>query len=427
MAIVASTESRGEARDIYVPAHERGMAHRSYPSPDGKWVLIAEMDNGEWLPCRLIPFAGGSPGNQIGLANAPCTTAAWSPDGKWMYLSLHGEDNFHIWRQRFPDGQPEQITSGPTEEEGVALTPDGRSLITSMGLRQRVVSIHQKDEDRQVSLEGYAYKPSFSPDGQKIYYRILKGGTSPFLGASELWVVDTATGKNKQLFPGFAVTGFDISQDGQRILFSAPDSGGKSRLWLAPTDRSNAPQKVGEVEGDMPLFGPPGELVFHSIEGNSTFAFRVREDGTELRKISPLEITQVEGVSPDGQLVIASSRTNRGKTGTWASPISGAAPIPILNAVCFLRWQKDGRYLYLSVGTGMNSALATGHTYVIPLPLGKLLPNIPPGGFNSEAEIAALHGVRVLGVADVSPGTGPETYAFSRQTVQRNLYRISLP
>ena len=45
MAIVAASESRAEARDLYVPPHPRGMAHRTYASPDGKWVLVVEMDN----------------------------------------------------------------------------------------------------------------------------------------------------------------------------------------------------------------------------------------------------------------------------------------------------------------------------------------------------------------------------------------------
>ena len=428
MAIVASTESRGESRDIYVPPNERGMAHRSYPSPDSKWVLLAEMDNGEWLPCRVVPVGGGPAGKQVGLVNAPCTNAAWSLDGKWMYLSLHGEDNFHIWRQRFPDGQPEQLTSGPTEEEGIALSPDGRSLITSVGLRQRVVSVHRDKTDRQVSLEGYAYMPTVSPDGQMIYYRILKGGTSPFLGASELWVVNLNTGKNEALLPGFVVTGYEISQDGRRVVFSAIDSAGKSRLWLAPTDRTASPRQIPNVEGDMPHFGPPGELVFHSIEGKSTFVFRIREDGTGMQKLTPIEISQIHGVSPDGEFVVAWSRVD-GQSGptTQVFPISGAPPRPLLDGLCFLRWQPDRRFLYLSVSTGMNTALGSGRTYVIPLPPGKSLPNVPPGGFRSETELAAIPGVRVLDVADTAPGSSPETYAFSRQTVQRNLYRIPLP
>jgi len=93
--------------------------------------------------------------------------------------SLHAGDNFHIWRQRFPGGKPEQITSGPTEEEGIALAPDGRSLTTSVGLRQRTVSVHNPSGDRQISLEGYAYMPTISPDGKRLYYRVLKGWNFP--------------------------------------------------------------------------------------------------------------------------------------------------------------------------------------------------------------------------------------------------------
>lgn len=35
------------------------MAHRSFPSPDGKWVILSEMtDRGEWLPCRVVLMDG---------------------------------------------------------------------------------------------------------------------------------------------------------------------------------------------------------------------------------------------------------------------------------------------------------------------------------------------------------------------------------
>ena len=35
--------------------------------------------------------------------------------------------------RRFPNGAPEQITFDPTEEEGIAVAPDGNSLVTSVG------------------------------------------------------------------------------------------------------------------------------------------------------------------------------------------------------------------------------------------------------------------------------------------------------
>jgi len=129
MSIVSSTESRAQHRIVYMPP-ETGMAHRSYLSPDRKQVLLVEMDRGSWLPCRLTPFDGRSPGKPVGPATAQCTDAAWSPDGKWMYFSTDTGNGFHIWRQRFPDGAPEQITSGVTQEEGIEFAPDGRSFVT---------------------------------------------------------------------------------------------------------------------------------------------------------------------------------------------------------------------------------------------------------------------------------------------------------
>jgi len=86
MSIVSSTESRAQHRTVYMPP-ETGMAHRSYLSPDRKQVLLVEMDRGGWLPCRLTPFDGSSPGKPVGPAPAHCTDAAWSPNGKWMYFS----------------------------------------------------------------------------------------------------------------------------------------------------------------------------------------------------------------------------------------------------------------------------------------------------------------------------------------------------
>jgi hypothetical protein len=76
-----------------------------------------------------------------------------------MYLTADAGDGFHLWRQRFPDGSPEPITSGPTQEEGLAISPDGRSVITSVGLTQRSVWIRDASGERQISLEGYAFLP----------------------------------------------------------------------------------------------------------------------------------------------------------------------------------------------------------------------------------------------------------------------------
>jgi hypothetical protein len=117
------------------------------------------MDDIGWQPCRLLPFDGSSAGAGAGPQKARCTYAAWSPDDKWMYFSADTGDGFHLWRQRFPNGSPQQITFGPTEEEGIAVAADGRSLVTSAGIRQGSVWLHDAKGDRQISSEGFADYP----------------------------------------------------------------------------------------------------------------------------------------------------------------------------------------------------------------------------------------------------------------------------
>ena len=153
MKVVTADEQRSATRVLYSPAGEQGMAHRSAVSPDGAWMLIAEMNVPYWQQCRLVPSSGAGSGTRVGPVGA-CTSAEWSPDGKWMYFSSNSSGMFHIWRQRFPDGVPEQLTFGPAEQEGIAPDPDGRSLLTSVGARHQSIWIHDERGERENSREG---------------------------------------------------------------------------------------------------------------------------------------------------------------------------------------------------------------------------------------------------------------------------------
>jgi Tol biopolymer transport system component len=190
MSIVTSMENRTDPRNIYAAPPPAGMAHRSYISPDRQWVLIVEMDIHSWLPCRLVPFDNSSTGKPVGPRPSQCTDAAWSPDGEWMYFTATTGTGVHIWRQRFPDGEPEQVTSGTATEEGIYFAPDGRSFVTSIGTTQSTLWIHDSRGDRQITSEGYSFMPSLSADGKKLYYLVRTyNGLRPFdvYGATVMW------------------------------------------------------------------------------------------------------------------------------------------------------------------------------------------------------------------------------------------------
>ena len=106
LGVVTATVTRAGQREIYFPAHERGMAHYSSPSPDRRWALVVEMNgNGDWDQCRLIDLGGQHLPRSVGPIGA-CTSAGWSPDSEWMYFTAWVEGKNHIWRQRFSGGVP---------------------------------------------------------------------------------------------------------------------------------------------------------------------------------------------------------------------------------------------------------------------------------------------------------------------------------
>ncbi len=425
MAIVTTAADRTATRELYLPAHTGGMAHRSYASPDGQSVVVVEMsETNLWSPCRLVRTDAPTT-RLVGPPSSRCTGAAWSPDGRWMFFNADTGQGFHIWRQRFPYGPAEPLTAGITEEEGLAVSPDGRSLITSVGTTQRSVWLHDATGDRQLSLEGYAFWPMLSANGQTVVFRVGRGaasGQSP----TELRAIDLTTGHNRRLFGSQLVIGHDLGPDG-RVVASVLDADGSGTLWLGWLDEREPPRQIpGPVVGSNPRFGRNGELVFVASDAGRGFLERVRQDGSERQRLGEIGARVVGTVSPDGQWVSVISAT-RGHLVLFS--LRGQEPIVLFPSSLSgrLRWSPDGRRAYLSVQYGQASAFGTGRTYALPTAPGTALPVVPPGGFADEAALAAVPGVAILPYGDISAGPTLDTYVFSNATTTRNLYRIPLP
>jgi len=291
-------------------------------------------------------------------------------------------------------------------------------------MTRRSVWVHDSRGERAVSLEGFAVSPTFTPDGKKLVYFVTD---SPSVYRGELWIADLETSVNERLMPGFSIgsggrpsagTPFDVSPDGQWVVFEAIDAGGKNTLWLSPLDRRSPPHRIPNVEGDGPLFAPNGDILFRARDRDYGFAYRVRPDGTGLQKVHEHAVIGNLGVTPDGRwLAVYARPTQERAGGTILLPVGGGTPVPVYGNGLRIRWSRDGRFLFLTVSE---------RTYALPIPRGEALPKIPPAGFASAADIAAVPGARLIEAADAAPGPTADVYAFSRETVQRNLYRIPL-
>jgi len=426
MGIVTAKESRAEERAIYFPANERAMAHYSWLSPDRDWVLIVEMNGGvqAWQRCRVVPMDGSSAGVQVGPQGA-CTAAAWSPDGRWMYLNVGVDGSKHLWRQRWghggghgaPQGEPEQITFGPTEEEGVAVAPDGKSLIASVGVRQSSVWTHDVAGSHAVSLEGSAWSPWLSPDGKRLYYLLRKSTSS---NVSELWRRDLISGRSDPVLIGQRIMDYDVSRDEARVAFTV-HVGDESQIFVAAADRSSPPRLVVRG-GDQVSFGA-GQLFFRQLGGKADYLARVQEDGTGLTRILEAKTTEVGGVSPDGEWATVADLESM--PGEYVVGVRRRAQRKICAGVCYLKWSADGKYLYVSPISRFSASESTLPTYIIPIPHGIEQLDLPASGIDLASE-QRLAGLQSIPQGNMSPGPDPQTYAFTTAAFQGNLFRIPL-
>lgn len=419
MGVVTALENRSEYRKIYFPQHQRMMAHFSYASPDRNWAIVTEMDPA-WHPCRLISLVDSADNREVG-PQGPCTSAAWSPDGKWMYFAVEVEGGHHLWRQRFPNGQPEQITHGPTEEEGLAMAPDGLSIITSIGLRESALWIRDRHGDRALSSEGYVIPMSarFASNGKLLYYLVRRDSSS----SSELWRTDLESGKNEAALPGMSIAEFDISHDDKEVVFSTQPQGGAPQLWLARLDGSVPPRLITSSGERAPHFGRDSQIVFQFTDGKVNFIGQIRKDGSQRSKLFPNPISVLHTISPDGLWVIADVPLPDSDI-VMAIPTSGGSPRRICTW-CSVSWSSDRKFFY--IGLSPNSHTTRGTTLAIPLPAGKTLPKLPVLGFRGPEDGKALPGTRVLDGWFLAPGPDPNTFAYVKTTMHRNIYRIPVP
>jgi hypothetical protein len=66
--------------------------------------------------------------------------------------------------------------------------------------------------------------------------------------------------------------------------------------------------------------------------------------------------------------------------------------------------------------------------YLLPIRAGDELPELPPGGLARLSGVARMKGARVInGPTGIALGRSPDIYAYVREMVHRNLYRIPLP
>jgi hypothetical protein len=190
---------------------------------------------------------------------------------------------------------------------------------------------------------------------------------------------------------------------------------------VAPLDRSLPPRQIA-ASVSWQDFTAGGRIYFQSREGDDFFLHYEDADGGPPKKTrsEPLPKTMILiGVSPRGQWWLSGNPI-------VAHPLGGGTPISICE-FCGAGWGPEGKYFYLRFrDIGEQGG---GKTVVLALPEGKDLPELPPSGLKSAEDARGLKVVAEIdmhGRSIFASGPNPSIYAYTRVTVQRNLYRLPL-
>jgi Tol biopolymer transport system component len=262
-----------------------------------------------------------------------------------------------------------------------------------------------------------------------VYYVVKLHSYGAFsFEQGELWISDLVSHRAEPALPGVSISGYHVSADGKRILYSVVTPDQKSEIWLASAQRRFPPRRVSTGNDLRPLFGQAGDVYFMSSESNLNYLYRMKEDGAGRQKVSPRPILALRGISPDGKLALVwcALAEEESTNGLLLFPTDGAAPRKICNR-CTLTFPPDGKYLYLSLGRiPGESTNESSSTFAIPFH-GALPAAFAAAGVNSAADLRRIPGVLTINQVLVAPGPDPSAYAYVKVSVHRNLYRVSLP
>ena len=325
-------------------------------TPDGKWLALA-VQGAQGSSVSLVPVEGGdqlkvmSNSGSAGAYSFP----AMSPSGKRLAYALcpfaytcdvHVVDLGAGFK---PVGESRQLTRLASTVQGIAWTPDERSLVYGAlfggGAHLWRVAISGGEPER-VELAAVAEYPAISRAGSALAFS--RGG-----GDVDIWKLEPGLGPVSIL--SSTTTDFDpqLSPDGTKAAFVTTRSGRGAEIWVAALDGTRAmrlTQPTGRGQGS-PRWSPDGRLIAFDAQaedGNYDIYVVDAAGGQPRRLTTHAAFEHFASWSRDGKWIyFRSSRSGRSEI--WGMPARGGDAVQMTTTGGASAWESwDGQTLYYS-------------------------------------------------------------------------------
>jgi RNA polymerase sigma factor (sigma-70 family) len=369
-------------------------------SPDGKRIAYVEPQPQETGNRKsdvcIIPPEGGAP-VQVSDLPGRAVGPVWSPDGKMLAFTRTGENSISekiyiapVSKTGRPESSPAQIELPLTTSDLLAgWTPDneiGVLLENPEHLAIYTVPVSGGNAT-QVTPQGYAFHPRWSPDGERIYFRWFRDGYGSCIGSVPSEGGEISIGPldaDSRIFEVYPGGGNVVSPDGKKIAFSGAIrfSGDSKRddevaIYIIPIE-GGEPKKltISPGQDSFPCWSPDGRSIaflrldyYAPKEENDDYIRNiciVPTEGAEVRQLtSESHRVQDSAIawSPDGKWIAYFSRDNEIRV----IPIQGGESREVAKVERVypynseLDWSPDGKKLaYSSKGSIWAVSLDAG-------------------------------------------------------------------
>jgi len=213
-----------------------------------------------------------------------------SPDGRWVVYGGDADGNRDIFLQSTTGQTPINLTAESTDDDDQpAFSPDGERIAFRSSRDGGGVFVMGRTGEAVRRLTRRGFKPTWSPEGREIAFTTENADLDPqnTVGLSSLWVVDVASGRERQMADVDAVLP-SWSPHGQRIAYTTRGAiAGSTRLDIWTVDRSGGSPVAVTTDGAPnwnPVWAPDGRyLYFVSGRGGPINLWRVPIDETSGR------------------------------------------------------------------------------------------------------------------------------------------------